>query len=101
MLSRSDPDNATAEDLHMIAKLRFAISVASDVVHTVLTEGEFCSVCVQKEFPSHFDNYALYVCLHGVYAWTVLYYYWGSCKAGDCLTMFYYIFPCDRSLWPL
>ncbi|XP_062408415.1 E3 ubiquitin-protein ligase rnf213-alpha-like isoform X2 [Sardina pilchardus] len=40
MLSGSDPDNITAEDLHTIAKLRFSISVTSDVICNVLAERE-------------------------------------------------------------
>ncbi|XP_063061224.1 E3 ubiquitin-protein ligase rnf213-alpha-like isoform X2 [Engraulis encrasicolus] len=36
--SQFNPDDVTAEDLHTLAKLRFAVSVASDVIHSVITE---------------------------------------------------------------
>ncbi|XP_031429896.1 E3 ubiquitin-protein ligase rnf213-alpha-like [Clupea harengus] len=49
IFTTSEPDVITAEDLHAIAKLRFALSVASDMMHSVLTEGRSCSFCVQKD----------------------------------------------------
>ncbi|XP_031428789.2 E3 ubiquitin-protein ligase RNF213-like [Clupea harengus] len=49
ILTTSEPDVITAEDLHTIAKLRFALSVASDMIHSVLTEDEQVTAAEGKD----------------------------------------------------
>ncbi|KAL2092430.1 hypothetical protein ACEWY4_012228 [Coilia grayii] len=48
-ISKPNPDDVTAEDLHMLAKLRVALSVASDEIHSVITEDEKLTGTKERE----------------------------------------------------